>query len=243
MIYEGEDLVDKLPVHILKTLGEGEGDVFIYFNKGNYLPVRVEYKEKDFLTNKWFDVTDIYADYLWVDGVRVPRIFRREKRGVRVLEVFLDDMGDKLMAEVNPELSPDLFARASLEAFWKDVGGKGKDKERKEEEEREKKLKRRAEAPCSYEPKRFELPGDVDTPEELAEAKKKLKGWYESEEKAIQSSPADKDCKKSMRRWLEAAKDKYEQKIKERERKNSQKKAQAELLDSLPQSLGSFSAP
>ena len=66
------------------------------------------------------DVT-VYSNYQPKDGVQVPMQITRERDGRRLSQVFYES------CQLNPQLPPDLFTRASLERRYKELGG-GKNK-------------------------------------------------------------------------------------------------------------------
>jgi len=67
------------------------------------------------------DVT-VYSNYQSKDGVQLPMQITRERDGRRISQIFYEN------CQLNPELPPDLFTRASLEKRYKELGGKSKDK-------------------------------------------------------------------------------------------------------------------
>lgn len=67
------------------------------------------------------DVT-VYTNYQLKDGVQIPMQITRERDGRRIAQIFYEN------CQLNPELPPDLFTRASLEKRYKELGGKYKDK-------------------------------------------------------------------------------------------------------------------
>jgi len=67
------------------------------------------------------DVT-VYSNYQLKDGVQLPMQVTRERDGRRISQIFYEN------CQLNPELPPDLFTRASLEKRYKELGGKSKDK-------------------------------------------------------------------------------------------------------------------
>jgi len=66
------------------------------------------------------DVT-VYSNYQFKDGVQLPMQVTRERDGRRLSQVFYES------CQLNPQLPPDLFARAALERRYKELGG-GKNK-------------------------------------------------------------------------------------------------------------------
>lgn len=84
----GVDFVDNVPAWVVAITEPGGGLAKLYLNKQNYLPVRIDYQDRDPKTKEFDDFTDVYGDYQLVEGVQTPMRIARFLNGERVGETF-----------------------------------------------------------------------------------------------------------------------------------------------------------
>ncbi len=84
----GVDFVDNVPTWIVAMTEPGGTLSKLYLNKQNYLPVRIDYQDRDPKTGEFDDFADVYGDYQLVEGVQTAMRIARFLNGERVGETF-----------------------------------------------------------------------------------------------------------------------------------------------------------
>jgi hypothetical protein len=99
----GTDFVDLLPASALDISDSRRVQIKLYFQRTNYLPVRISYRIQNPQTRDWDEFADSYSEYREIQGIQTPMRIVRYVNGERALEYFLN------AAEYNKEFPPDYF--------------------------------------------------------------------------------------------------------------------------------------
>lgn len=84
----GVDFVDNVPAWVVAMTAPGGRVSKLYLSKQSYLPVRIEYQDRDPKADDFDDFADVYADYQLVEGVQTAMRIARFLNGERVGETF-----------------------------------------------------------------------------------------------------------------------------------------------------------
>ena len=120
--YGGSDIVDLKQVDWVEIVDRDRRTIRIALDKETHLPVRSTITTRDPATRERTEETTYYSNYHAEQGIQTPFQIERDRNGIRVFQIFYYGCA------YNTGLSDDLFARASLEKRFAEVGKKGKKK-------------------------------------------------------------------------------------------------------------------
>ena len=115
LYYMGREFFDNRRVHLVELVDEDNQSLTLVVDAETYLPVQLRYQQRDPLTGQRANVTEQYAKYITVQGIRTPMHLTRQRNGLRSFEAYLTEV------KYNAPLLDTLFTRASLEERWKKV--------------------------------------------------------------------------------------------------------------------------
>ena len=90
----------------------------IAVDRNSHLPVKMIVRTVDNETRERREDVTIYTNFQPKEGVQMPMQVSRHRDGRRISQAFFDK------CEINPNLPPDFFTKASLEQRFKEVSGK-----------------------------------------------------------------------------------------------------------------------
>jgi hypothetical protein len=115
LYYMGREFLDNRRVHLVELVDEDNQSLTLVVDALTYLPVQLRYQQRDPLTGERANVTDQYAKYITVQGIKTPMHLARQRNGLRTFEAYLTEV------RYNTPLLDNLFTRASLEERWQKV--------------------------------------------------------------------------------------------------------------------------
>ncbi len=118
--YGGISVADLKEVEWVEITDPEERTFRLAVDHKSHLLVRTIVKTVDMETRERKEDAILYTNYQLINGVQLPMQVTRERDGRRANQDFFES------CQVNPELPPDFFTKASLEKRFKEVGGKQK---------------------------------------------------------------------------------------------------------------------
>src|SRR3989337_2798182 len=115
LYYLGREFLDNRRVHLIELVDEDNQSLTLVVDAETYLPVQLRYRQRDPLSGERANVTDHYAKYITVQGIKTPMHLTRQSNGLRTFEAYLTEV------QYNAGLLDNLFTRASLEERWQKV--------------------------------------------------------------------------------------------------------------------------
>jgi len=119
--YGGIGIADLKTVDWIDFQDADERTIRLGVDRSTHLLMRSVVKTVNEDTRERQEDVTVYSNYQPRDGVQLPMQITRERDGRRLSQVFYES------CQLNPQLPPDLFTRASLEKRYKELGG-GKNK-------------------------------------------------------------------------------------------------------------------
>jgi hypothetical protein len=85
---DGTDFIENRPARVLEISDARQTQIKLYIEQGTGLPLQVTYQMLDPNTQEQREYTDVYSDYLPVQGIQTPMHVTRYEDGDRVAEIF-----------------------------------------------------------------------------------------------------------------------------------------------------------
>jgi hypothetical protein len=121
--YGGSGLEDLKEVDWVVIEDADQRTIRLAMAKKTHLPLRSAVSTRDETNRVTTEEVTIYANFHLLDGIQQPMQVERQRDGRRVFQAFYES------CEYNPNLSDDLFTRASLDRQWAQSGKKIKDQD------------------------------------------------------------------------------------------------------------------
>ncbi len=119
--YAGNDIVELKEVDWVEVVDRDRRTIRIALDRATHLPIRTIYITRDPTTHTRLEEVEYLSNYHPIQGVQTAFQVERERNGLKVFQVFLNE------CQYNTGLPDSLFTRASLEERWAHLS-KGKKK-------------------------------------------------------------------------------------------------------------------